>query len=41
LLDMRIVVLFIGTRTGEGGLGWMLGKIMQQVMVEKLAPIVP
>ncbi len=40
LLDMRIVVLLVGTRTGKGGFDRMLAKIAQQVMIEKLAPII-
>ena len=40
LLDMRIVVLVVGTRTGEGRLDWILGKITQQAVIEKLAAIV-
>jgi hypothetical protein len=37
---MRIVVLLVGTRTGEGRLGRMQAEIAQQMMIEKLAPII-
>lgn len=40
LLHMRIVVLLIGTRTGEGGPGRMRAEIAQQVMIEKPAAVI-
>ncbi len=40
LLDMRIVVLLVGTRTGEGGPSWMQAEVAQQVMIEKLASVI-
>ncbi|MEO8992451.1 MAG: hypothetical protein ABI284_04555 [Nitrosospira sp.] len=40
LLDMRIVVFLVGTRTGEDRSGWMQGEVAQQVIIEKLAAVI-